>query len=126
MECLVEVVLHWSLRITFVATGYSNQIEERNIYAISPRLKAFSDWLLQVRMAGNLEIIFPAATREYAPRIEELVKDSGFRAACNRRNELFALPRVANYFLDRVSYPDNLPVMVTLQLHGYSILMFYC
>lgn len=86
------------------STGYDHQIEEKNIYAMTPGLKSFSDWLLQVIMTGDLEVIFPASTREYAPRIEELVKDSGFRAAYDRRNELCALPTVANYFLDRVSY----------------------
>lgn len=92
----------------FFATGYDHQIEEKNIYAITPGLKSFSDWLLQVIMTGNLEVIFPASTREYAPRIEELVKDSGFQAAYDRRNELCALPTVANYFLDRVSYLTDL------------------
>ena len=85
------------------ATAYAEQIEEKNAYSISPRLKAFSDWLLQVMMSGNLEAIFPAATREYATLIEDLVKDSGFQATYSRRNELPMLPRVANYFLDRVS-----------------------
>ncbi|KAL3538920.1 hypothetical protein ACH5RR_002286 [Cinchona calisaya] len=82
-------------------SAYAEQIEEKNVYSISPKLKAFSDWLLQVMMLGNLEAIFPAATREYAPLIEELIKDNGFQAAYNRRNELYMLPRVANYFLDR-------------------------
>ncbi|XP_027112370.2 extra-large guanine nucleotide-binding protein 1-like isoform X1 [Coffea arabica] len=82
-------------------SAYAEQIEEKNAYSISPRLKAFSDWLLQVMMSGNLEAIFPAATREYATLIEDLVKDSGFQATYSRRNELPMLPRVANYFLDR-------------------------
>ncbi|KAM3377079.1 extra-large guanine nucleotide-binding protein 1 [Capsicum galapagoense] len=75
-------------------------IEEENIYSISSRLKNFSDWLLQAMMLGNLEVIFPAATREYAAVVEELWKHKAFQATYQRRNELQMLPRVANYFLD--------------------------
>ena len=65
-------------------------------------MRAFSDWLLQVLLSDNLETIFPAATCEYAPFIEEMWKDTAIQATYNRRNELQMLPRVATYFLDRV------------------------
>lgn len=84
--------------------GNSEQVDESNTYSLSPKLFAFSSWLLQIRMSGNLEIIFPAATREYAPLVEELWRDKAFQATYKRRNELHSLPRVANYFLDRVRF----------------------
>lgn len=81
--------------------GDAGSVDESNIYALSPKLKAFSDWLLQTMMTGNLEFIFPAATQMYSPLVEELWKDKAFQAAYKRRNELHSLPRAANYFLDR-------------------------
>lgn len=54
-------------------------------------------------MSGNLDIIFPASSREYAPLIVDIWKDKAFQATYDRRNELHKLPRIANYFLDRVS-----------------------
>ena len=65
-------------------------------------MRAFSDWLLQVLLSDNLEAVFPNATGEYAPFIEEMWKDTAIQATYNRRNELQMLPRVATYFLDRV------------------------
>ncbi|XP_021300310.1 extra-large guanine nucleotide-binding protein 1-like [Herrania umbratica] len=83
------------------SSGSASQIDGQTKYSICPRLKAFSDWLVQVMVSGNLEAIFPAASREYAPFIRELWNDAAFQATYNRRHELEMLPRVATYFLER-------------------------
>ncbi|XVF68197.1 hypothetical protein PTKIN_Ptkin10aG0185300 [Pterospermum kingtungense] len=94
------------------SSGNASQIDGKTKYSISPRLKAFSDWLVQVMVSGNLEVIFPAATREYAPLIWELWNDAAFQATYNRRHELETLPRVATNFLERaveISKTDYVP-----------------
>ncbi|KAM7524377.1 hypothetical protein LguiA_014279 [Lonicera macranthoides] len=63
-----------------LVTENPDQIGEKNLYSINPRLKAFSDWLLQVMMSGNLDAISPASNCEYAPLVEELWKGKAFQA----------------------------------------------
>lgn len=101
MKILTSVI---SLSNFLLAAGDTIQIDDTTIYSIGPRVKAFSDWLLQVMVLGNLETIFPAATREYAPFVEELWNDAAIQATYGRRNELEMLPRAAAYFLDRVRH----------------------
>lgn len=85
-----------------LTTGNTDGNDGKTIFSVCPRLKAFSDWLLKVMVSGNLEVIFPAATREYAPLVEELWNNAAIQATYNRRSELELLPSVASYFLERV------------------------
>ncbi|XP_042020677.1 extra-large guanine nucleotide-binding protein 1-like [Salvia splendens] len=81
-------------------------------YSIGPRLKAFSDWLLKIMASGSLEAIFPAASREYAPLVEELCSSAAFKATYKRRHELESLPSISSYFLEQaveILKPDYKP-----------------
>lgn len=83
--------------------GSTDEGSNKSIYSINPRLKNFSDWLLEVKISGNMDVIFPDACHDYSPRVEELWKDAAIQATFDRRSELKMLPSVASYFLDRVS-----------------------
>ncbi|KAI4386714.1 hypothetical protein MLD38_004622 [Melastoma candidum] len=92
--------------------------DEKTVYSIGPRLKAFSDWFLKTMALGNLEDVFPTSTREYAPLAEELWSDPAIQATYKRRNEIDTLPSIASYFLERavdvlqVQYvPSDLDIM---------------
>ncbi|CAK7329772.1 unnamed protein product [Dovyalis caffra] len=105
-ECLID-----KRRKLVSQHSSSGQIDSKTIYSIGPRLKDFSDWLLQVMVSGNLESMIPEA-HKYAPYVEELWRDGAFLATYNRRNELELLPRVATYFLERaveIARPDYQP-----------------
>lgn len=72
------------------------------LYSVNQKIKQFSDWLLDIMAAGDIDTYFPTSAREHASFIDEIWKDPAIQETYKRREELQVLPDVAKYFLDRV------------------------
>ncbi|KAJ4781164.1 Guanine nucleotide-binding protein subunit alpha [Rhynchospora pubera] len=100
-EIFEEEIMYENTQTNQLPSSDADKQADVSEYSLGPRLRSFADWLLKVMASGSLEVVFPAATREYAPRVEELWKDPAIQATYRRKDELQMLPSCASYFLEK-------------------------
>jgi hypothetical protein len=78
----------------------------KSVFAMEARLKQVSDRFLEKMAAESLESGFPSSsyTQEFAPIVEELWNNPAIKAVYDRRADLYSLPNVTSYYLDRVHF----------------------
>ncbi|KAH6774604.1 hypothetical protein C2S51_013008 [Perilla frutescens var. frutescens] len=77
------------------------RLKKTSTFSFPSNLEAFSNWLVQIMISGNLEVIIPSLAIELSPLIEQLWKDKDFQAIYRLRDKLPTLPKDATYVLDR-------------------------
>ncbi|KAJ1690299.1 hypothetical protein LUZ63_014454 [Rhynchospora breviuscula] len=101
-EIFEEEIMYENTQTNLLPSSDADKQADAADYSLGPRLRSFADWLPKVMASGSLEVVFPVATREYAPRVEELWKDPAIQATYRRKDELQMLPCCASYFLEQV------------------------
>nr|XP_034575891.1 extra-large guanine nucleotide-binding protein 3-like isoform X2 [Setaria viridis] len=78
-ECFEDQALKEDRELCTIdkAAGETGVAQTRpSLYSLNQRLMQFADWLLEIVALGDLDAFFPAATREYAPIVQEVVEIS--------------------------------------------------
>ncbi|CAL4924231.1 unnamed protein product [Urochloa decumbens] len=73
------------------AAGETGVAQTRpSLFSLNQRLMQFADWLLEIVALGDLDAFFPAATREYAPIVQEVVEISSNEYEPTEKDILYA------------------------------------
>ncbi|PIN03674.1 G-protein alpha subunit (small G protein superfamily) [Handroanthus impetiginosus] len=86
--------------------------DRKIIHSFSPRLKAFSDWILKSVESGRMGVFSASFIEATAPFMEELLRSPAFQRMVIRRSESQRVNSFADYFLERAVHifkPDYQP-----------------